>query len=167
MVLAEPKKQSFGDLLEIYPDMSHDIFYLSASKNFSVRFGVFLGENINSLENMNAGDIYQISYDANWIEVFRLDEDKSIFSLPLSSTTDLYTLEPYGYLIFMSESGQTIEVWPVRISGIDHIITSAPFRFFEEYTLIETHNDIALREICPLKPTTMPRVGSQETGCAP
>lgn len=71
MALAETGALSFDDLIEIYPDMSHEVFYLCAAHNFRVRFGVFLGEDINSAESMNAGDIYQISYDANWIEVFR------------------------------------------------------------------------------------------------
>lgn len=140
MVLAQHGSLSFDDMLEIYPDMSHDIFYLSAARNFCVRFGVFLGESISSTETVNAGDIYQISYDANWIEVFCISESRSVFSLPHSSRTDLCTLEPYAYLIFMSESGQTFDVWPVRFSGIDHIITNAPFRFCEEYTLIEIHD---------------------------
>lgn len=137
MALAETGALSFDDLIEIYPDMSHEVFYLCAAHNFRVRFGVFLGEDINSAESMNAGDIYQISYDANWIEVFRLSQSRSTFSLPMQSRTNFYTLEPYAYLIFMSESGRTYDLWPVRISGIDHIITNAPFRFCEEYTLIE------------------------------
>jgi hypothetical protein len=139
MVLAASGILSRDDMLEMYPDMSHDVFYLSAAHHFRVRFGVFLGENISSPETMNAGDIYQISYDANWIEVFRLSESKSTFSLPLPMRADLYTLEPYAYLIFMSDSGQTFDLWPVRVSGVDHIITNAPFRFCEEYTLIEIH----------------------------
>lgn len=140
MVLAQPGSLSLDDLREMYPDMSHDVFYLSAARNFRVRFGVFLGESITSAEILSPGDVYQISYDANWIEVFRISESKPVFSLPLLTRTDLYTLEPYAYLIFMSESGQTFDVWPVQISGIDHIITNAPFRFCEEYTLIEIHD---------------------------
>jgi hypothetical protein len=146
MILADPRKQTLEDLLELYPEMSHDVFYLGMAKSFTVRFGVFHGESITSLDYMNAGDVYQVSYDANWTEVFRLNEDTFIFSLPLSSGTELYTLQPYAYLTFMSESGQTFDVWPVRIYGIDHIITSAPFRFCEEYTLIEIHDDTALAD---------------------
>lgn len=141
MVLAERGNLSVDDLLEVYPDMSHDIFYLSAAHNFMVRFGVFLGESIHSCDTMTAGDVYQMSIDANWIEVFRLSEDGTVFCLPRQASAGLYTLEPYAYLIFMSESGQTFDLWPVRISGIDHIITNAPFRFAEEYTLIEIHDD--------------------------
>jgi len=137
MILAEPGTFSRQDLREIYPDMSHEVFYLCASRNFRVRFGVYHGENITTSQTLNAGDIYQISYDANWIEVFRLSQDRSIFSIPLPARADLHTLEPYAYLIFMSESGQTFDVWPVQISGVDHIITNAPFRFCEEYSLIE------------------------------
>lgn len=137
MILAEPGTLSFQDLLEMYPDMSHEVFYLCASRSFRVRFGVFHDENISTSSILNVGDIYQISYDANWIEVFRLSQDRSVFSLPLPTRLDLHTLEPYAYLIFMSESGQTFDVWPVQISGIDHIITNAPFRFCEEYNLIE------------------------------
>lgn len=140
MVLAAPGLLSFDDMLEMYPEMSHEIFYLSAARNFRVRFGVFLGESISSSETINAGDVYQISYDANWIEVFRLSQDRSIFSLPQPARGDLYTLEPSAYLIFMSDSGQTFDLWPVRFAGIDHIITNAPFRSCEEYTLIEFHD---------------------------
>lgn len=137
MILAEPGTVSLQDLRETYPDMSHEVFYLCASRSFRVRCGVYHGENISASQTLNAGDIYQISYDANWIEVFRLSQDRSIFSIPLPSRADLHTLEPYAYLIFMSESGQTFDVWPVQISGIDHIITNAPFRLCEEYNLIE------------------------------
>lgn len=137
MILADPGTSSFQDLLEIYPDMSHEVFYLCASRNFSVRFGVFHGESISASCTLNAGDIYQISHDANWVEVFRLSQDRSVFSIPLPTRVDLHTLEPYAYLIFMSESGRTFDVWPVKISGIDHIITNAPFQFCEEYSLIE------------------------------
>lgn len=138
MRLVEPGAFSSHDLLEMYPDMSHEVFYLCASRYFQVRFGVFLGESICSSEMMNAGDIYKISHEANWLEVFRLSEDRSVFSLP--THTDRYTLEPYAHLIFMSESGQAFDVWPVRISGIDHIVTNAPFQFCEEYSLIEIHD---------------------------
>lgn len=140
MALTTPGLISLHGLRAGHADISPEVFYLSAASNFRVRFGVFLGERIGPCDSLNPGDIYQISYDANWVEVFRTPGERSIFSLPLPTRSDPCTLEPLAYLIFMSERGQTFDVWPVQFSGIDHIITNAPFRFCEEYTLIEIHD---------------------------
>lgn len=146
MISAEPDKRSLDDLRETYPEMSRDVFHLVAAKDFLVRDGVFLGETIRSVNVLNAGDMYRIARDANWVEVFKLG-DASVFLLPLTRGVDVYTLHPYAYLIFMSQRGQSFDVWPVRISGIDLLITSTPFRDYEEYTLIEYHADPGTRSI--------------------
>lgn len=146
MISAEPDKRSLDDLRETYPEMSRDVFHLVAARDFSVRDGVFLGETIRSVDVLHAGDTYRIARKANWVEVFRLG-DASVFLLPPAGGVDVYTLHPYAYLIFLSQRGQSFDVWPVRVSGIDHLITSTPFRDYEEYTLIEYHADPGTRSI--------------------
>lgn len=150
MVSAKQDKRSLEDLRETYPEISQDVYYLWAARDFWVWDGVFFGETIHSVDALNAGDTYGIARQANWVEVFKLG-DGWVFSLPEEHDVDVYTLHPYAHLIFVSQRGQGFDVWPVRISGIDHLITDTPLRNYEEYTLIEFHADASTRSIGPAR----------------
>ncbi|MCK0148740.1 hypothetical protein MWU54_01795 [Marivita sp. S6314] len=104
---------------------------------FCVDFGVYRGESIGYLDDLNLGDMYQMKRDAPWTEVMASDEDATGFDLHLAANAPVQTLTTLARLIFMTTTGRRADVCVTMSDGHLFLVSEQPLQSGAEYVLID------------------------------
>lgn len=105
-------------------------------------FGVCRGDPIRHIQDLILGDTFLPKRDAHWLTVSAEDDRHTAFTLDRAANLPGQHLVTLAELIFMTTTGQRLDVFVAVSAGKLYFIAEAEFRTGVEYVLI----DICRRE---------------------
>ncbi|MBM2322420.1 MULTISPECIES: hypothetical protein [Marivita] len=122
-------------------------------------FGVCRGDPIHHIQDLILGDTFLPKRDARWLAVTTDDADHEKFTLAMAANAPHAQLVTLAELIFMSITGQRIDVYAAVCNGQLYFVSETGFRTSVEYILIDIQRreDAVVPAILPTDdPAVMP-----------
>lgn len=117
-------------------------------------FGVCRGDPIRHIQDLILGDTFLPKRDANWTEVATDGTTHDIFTRARAANLPEERLITLAELIFMSTTGQRLDVFVAVYNGKLFFVSDTPFSSNVEYVLIDINRreDVVVPAIIPTEP---------------
>ncbi|HKK97056.1 MAG TPA: hypothetical protein VJ928_02675 [Marivita sp.] len=107
------------------------------ARSFRAEFGVFRGDAISRVEDLNLGDIYTLKPDTDWVTVQTGNPDTTTFSRSVAANLPVETLTTLANLIFMTTTGRRVDVFATVSMGQVYLVSTEALAQRTEYVLID------------------------------
>lgn len=114
-------------------------------------FGVCRGNPIRYVQDLILGDTFLPKRDATWLTVEPESENNSAFVIDRAANLPQQSLVTLAELIFMSTTGQRVDVFAAVYDGQLFFVSETPFRTNFEYVLVDINSreDAVIPAITP------------------
>lgn len=102
-------------------------------------FGVCRGDPIRHIQDLILGDTFLPKRDARWVTVQSDDILHETFTLDLAANVPTQELVTLAELVFMTTTGQRLDVFVTVCCGKLYFVSDTEFRSGVEYVLIDIH----------------------------
>ncbi|MFP7673296.1 hypothetical protein ACG74X_08070 [Marivita sp. S0852] len=119
-------------------DCAKPTAYLACpAQSFCVEHGVYFGETIEQINNLNLGDVYYLKPHTKWTPVSATDGDAKAFDLDVAANLPVRKLTTLAHLIFMTTTGRRADVCVTISDGHAYLVCDKELQTGLEYVLID------------------------------